>query len=112
MPVRSQTRETCQGSSDNVVVPIEEFKKTLDGAVRIARWVKQCLSRSIIVDECALRIVRGCCLRLLSRSFDDGLAECGMNCPVGILALDKTLNNHYKAGEPRGPAINTMFPCH
>lgn len=37
MPLRATARETCQGSSDNVMVPIEEFKKTLDGAVRIAR---------------------------------------------------------------------------
>ncbi|CAE7543467.1 Eogt [Symbiodinium microadriaticum] len=37
MPVRSVTRETCQGSSDNVMVPMEEFRRALDGAVRVAR---------------------------------------------------------------------------
>lgn len=37
MPLRSTSRETCVGSSDNVVVPIEEFRATMDGALRIAR---------------------------------------------------------------------------
>jgi hypothetical protein len=39
MPLRSRTRETCVGSSDNVVVPIDEFRATMDGAVRIARYL-------------------------------------------------------------------------
>ena len=37
MPIRSTRRETCVGSSDTVTVPIEEFERTVDGAVRIAR---------------------------------------------------------------------------
>jgi hypothetical protein len=37
MPVRSLQRETCQGSSDNVVAPIPEFTRAIDGAVRLAR---------------------------------------------------------------------------
>ena len=38
MPMRSTQRETCQGTSDNVFVPIDEFRRTLDGAVRLARY--------------------------------------------------------------------------
>lgn len=37
MPLRTLVRETCQGSSDSVTVPIEEFERVLDGAVRIVR---------------------------------------------------------------------------
>jgi len=81
MPMRSLSRETCQGTSDNVKVPIDEFKKTMDGALRIAR------------------------------SFDDGLSECGLVCPTSILALDERLNPHYKSRETRGQAVNTHFPC-
>lgn len=100
MPIRSQVLETCVGSSDNVIVPIEEFRKTLDGAVRIAR------------------------------NFDDGLSECGLNCPSEILALDKRLDNIYnkkKLSElqltvyttpqavlltkNKGIPQNTRFPC-
>lgn len=84
MPVRSQTRETCQGSSDNVMVPIDEFRRALDGAVRIAR------------------------------SFDDGLSECGLSCPPSILALDSRLDRLYGPGSNSGPksaAQNTRFPC-
>jgi hypothetical protein len=39
MPLRTTQRETCVGSSDSVTVPIEEFQRTIDGAVRIARLV-------------------------------------------------------------------------
>lgn len=80
MPVRATKRETCHGSSDNVVVPIDEFQKALDGAVRIAR------------------------------NFDDGLAECGAQCPFGVLGLDKSLTKHYKAPFNARP-LNTRFPC-
>lgn len=65
MPLRSQTRESCIGSSDTITVPIDEFRETIDGAVRIAR------------------------------SFDDGLSECGLTCPPSILALDKRLDSYY-----------------
>jgi hypothetical protein len=81
MPVRATQRETCQGSSDNVVVPMEEFKKALDGAVRIAR------------------------------SFDDGLSECGTTCPPGLLALDPRLDKYYPPGQRKSAPINTFFPC-
>lgn len=83
MPIRSQKRETCVGSSDNVVVPIDEFRNTLDGAVRIAR------------------------------SFDDGLAECGLVCPSSILALDKGLDMYYGSAShaTKGSPQNTRFPC-
>ena len=37
MPLRATARETCTGSSDSVTVPLEEFERTVDGAVRIAR---------------------------------------------------------------------------
>ena len=37
MPLRARQRETCKGSSDNVMVPIDEFRATLDGAIRLAR---------------------------------------------------------------------------
>lgn len=40
MPMRSTKRESCVGSSDTVTVPIDEFEKTMDGALRIARYVK------------------------------------------------------------------------
>ncbi|KAJ1438330.1 hypothetical protein B484DRAFT_477201 [Ochromonadaceae sp. CCMP2298] len=81
MPMRSTQRETCVGSSDSVTVPIDEFQRTIDGALRIAR------------------------------NFDDGLSECGLVCPAGILALDGRLDPHYKNGERRGSPINTRFPC-
>jgi capsular polysaccharide biosynthesis protein len=81
MPLRSLNRETCVGSSDNVKISIDEFRKTMDGALRIAR------------------------------SFDDGLSECGLICPSEILALDDRLNKYYKSGEKRSKPVNTRFPC-
>lgn len=81
MPLRSLTRETCVGSSDNVHVPIDEFRNTIDGAVRLAR------------------------------SFDDGISECGLQCPGSILALDNRLDSHYKNGERKTSPVNTKFPC-
>lgn len=81
MPVRATQRETCQGSSDNVFVPLDEFKSTLDGALRIAR------------------------------SFDDGLSECGLKCSPGLLALDPRLDRHYPPGQKKSQPINTHFPC-
>lgn len=100
MPLRSQTRETCVGSSDTVTVPIDEFRRTLDGAVRIAR------------------------------NFDDGLSECGLTCPASILALDKRLDKYYTKKRlsdtqvsiyvahnavflpgNKGQPQNTRFPC-
>jgi hypothetical protein len=63
-------------------VPIDEFTRTIDGALRVAR------------------------------SFDDGLSECGLVCPEGILALDSRLNEHYAlTGTRKGNPYNTRFPC-
>lgn len=73
MPLRAVKKETCEGTSDNVFVPIDEFKATLDGAVRIAR------------------------------SFDDGLAECGLKCSSTILSYD---TKHSSSTQPVIP-----FPC-
>lgn len=81
MPVRSMTRETCVGSSDNVVAPLVELRAAIDGAVRIAR------------------------------NFDDGISECGLVCPTEILAIDHRLDIQYKAKEKRGPALDLHFPC-
>ena len=81
MPLRSSIRETCHGSSDNVVIPVEEFRRTMDGALRLAR------------------------------NFDDGISECGLYCPPGVLALDDRLQPHYKAGEARSNTVNVVFPC-
>jgi len=82
MPMRSTNRETCHLSSDNVLIPIDEFRATMDGALRLAR------------------------------SFDDGLSECGLVCPPQILAIDSRLDGEYsKLGERKGTSINTQFPC-
>eukprot|EP01033_Poteriospumella_lacustris_P004587 gene4587-3281_t len=81
MPMRSLQRETCHGSSDNIKVDIEEFTKTIDGAVRLAR------------------------------NFDDGLSECGLQCPSSILALDNRLDPFYDGHTPKGRPVNTQFPC-
>lgn len=82
LPMRSSVREACQGSSDNVVVPVDEFRKTMDGALRLAR------------------------------NFDDGISECGLTCPPGVLALDVRLQPYYKPTDPRGGArVDTSFPC-
>jgi len=82
MPLRATQRETCEGTSDNVVMPMDEFRRTIDGAVRIAR------------------------------QFHNGLAECGLVCPSGVLALDPHLDALYsKYGQSRGSPVNTAFPC-
>lgn len=81
MPMRSLQRETCQGSSDNVMVNIDEFRRTMDGAVRIAR------------------------------NFDDGLSECGLVCPTSILALDSRLDPYYDGRTTKGRSVDTNFPC-
>lgn len=81
MPLRSLHRESCVGSSDNVNIPVDEFTKTMDGALRLAR------------------------------SFDDGLSECGLICPASILALDGRLDGHYSGGQRKGRPLDTRFPC-
>ncbi len=37
MPMRTTIRESCVGSSDTIMVQIDEFTKAMDGALRIAR---------------------------------------------------------------------------
>ena len=82
MPVRAQERETCDKTSDNVLVPIDEFRLALDGAVRLAR------------------------------SFDDGVSECGLVCPGPVLALDFRLDPHYKEAKmAKAEPVDTSFPC-
>jgi hypothetical protein len=82
IPIRSMKRETCHGSSDNVEVPLEEFRAALDSAVRLAR------------------------------QFDTGISECGLKCPSEILALDRSLDPYYsKLGVRKTGSVNTKFPC-
>jgi hypothetical protein len=49
MPLRAQQRETCHGSSDNVMVPIDEFRATMDGAIRLARLVAIAIAIAIAI---------------------------------------------------------------
>jgi hypothetical protein len=99
MPIRSHERETCHGTSDNVVVPIDEFYSTLDGAIRIARY-------TVSLDGIRLPLgkIDFC------RSFDDGLAECGLICPSEIMALDKKMAKYFHL-VGQGRSMNTVFPC-
>jgi hypothetical protein len=82
MPLRLTTAISCHGTSDNLEVDLGEFRTALDGAVRIAR------------------------------SFDLGVAECGLRCSGPILALDPHLEPYYgQLGLPKSPPLNTRFPC-
>jgi len=82
MPMRTTSRVTCNGSSDNVPVPADVFRDVLDGAVRLAR------------------------------SFDDGISECGLKCEGGILSLDEGREDMYaKLGVRKETRPNTKFPC-
>jgi hypothetical protein len=95
------------GSSDNVVVPINEFEAAMDGALRLAR----------LVGPPILQILSGMlyCLDFkcvdVYRSFDDGISECGLVCNPAILALDPRLDKHYGSQGRKAPALSTMFPC-
>lgn len=83
MPLRSTQQVTCQGSSDNVPIPIGDFRNAIDGAVRLAR------------------------------SFDDGLSECGLVCNLDVLALDAKHDGDFKRlgiVKPSNP--KPRFPCH
>jgi hypothetical protein len=81
LPLRSNTRETCQGTSDNVHVPLSEFNKAMDGALRLAR------------------------------NFDDGVSECGLVCPGAILAMDSKLDKFYPPGVTKATPPDLRFPC-
>ena len=82
MPIRSCVREKCNRTSDNILVPIDVFRTTMDGAVRIAR------------------------------SFGPGHSECGLNCSGKILAIDKRLLPYYDETKTRlSDPLNLKFPC-
>ncbi|CAM9404123.1 unnamed protein product [Discosporangium mesarthrocarpum] len=76
---------TCKGTSDNIVIPVNSFRSVMDSALRLAR------------------------------SFDDGLSECGLICPPGVLALDSGNDPFYgvpgvhPVKKPARPS--TKFPC-
>lgn len=101
MPMRSLHRETCHGSSDNVVVPKDEFIRTMDGALRIARYASPFIMSA---QNLVLMIIH-------NRNFDDGISECGLVCPTEILALDHRLDTFYTHSLRKGKAVNTHFPC-
>ena len=83
MPLRSSVAVTCEGSSDNVPIPKDEFRSALDGAVRLAR------------------------------SFDDGLSECGLVCPLDVLALDGNHDSEFvRLGVQKPNNSKPRFPCH
>ena len=50
-------------------------------------------------------------VQILYRSFDDGLAECGLVCPYEILALDHNLLKENRFEHNIKRHINTNFPC-
>lgn len=106
MGVRASVRESCQGSSDSITVPIDDFTKAVDGAVRLARYFET----SYVIWFSYFHVwylMRTC------RTFDGGLVECGLICPSGILAMDNRLDKYYKKdkGEHKGVSIDTSFPC-
>ena len=82
MPLRSSIPVTCQGSSDNVPIPKDDFRMAIDGAVRLAR------------------------------SFDDGLSECGLKCPMEVLTLDSKHDADFQRLGIQKPNIpRQRFPC-
>ena len=121
MPVRPSVRETCSGSSDSVTVPVDELTRTVDGAVRIARlvlsimhavsWVCMFVLYYDYSDNYYVCMLMRTIVSIWNRNFGRGLAECGLQCPGSILALDASLNNYYKNGERKAAPINTRFPC-
>ena len=78
LPLRSTSPVTCKGTSDAVPVDAGEFRRALDAAVRLAR------------------------------SFDDGVAECGLSCDARVLALD---SGNAKFLPPGARPLATRFPC-
>lgn len=54
---------------------------------------------------------------ILLRSFDDGNAECGSNCPVSVLAIEAAHNPEHSAiyykemGLPKERTPDLSFPC-
>jgi hypothetical protein len=83
MPIRVLSPIACHGSSDIITVTEREFRPVIDGAVRIAR------------------------------NFDDGLAECGLVCPPGILGISMRDSRHnHKPDMHDEQALSVKFPCH
>ncbi|KAJ8604087.1 hypothetical protein CTAYLR_001728 [Chrysophaeum taylorii] len=80
LPMRSTRPVTCRGSSDSIPVDPRDFEAALDAAVRLAR------------------------------SFDDGVAECGLRCDPRILALDPHIPADLRPPNPN--PLSTKFPCH
>ena len=78
LPLRSTQPVTCKGTSDAIPVDSGEFRRALDAAVRLAR------------------------------SFDDGVAECGLTCDARVLALDA---GNAKFLPPGARPLATRFPC-
>jgi len=78
LPLRSTQPVTCKGTSDAIPVDSGEFRRALDAAVRLAR------------------------------SFDDGVAECGLACDARVLALDA---GNAKFLPPGARPLATRFPC-
>ena len=82
LPMRSTGRVSCRGSSDAIPVDKDEFRRTVDAAVRIAR------------------------------SFDDGASECGMQCDPRILAMDVGNAAHYdRTSTSKARPLSSQFPC-
>ena len=82
MPMRTKTRVTCVGTSDDVTAEPDEFKLAYDGAVRLAR------------------------------NFDDGMTECGVSCPSEVLAIDPNHDSEFaRLSVKKGKPANTRFPC-
>lgn len=78
MPMRSTAPVSCTGTSDAIPIDKAEFERALDAAIRVAR------------------------------SFDDGVAECGLSCDPRILALDPSMKTYLP---PDTKALSTQFPC-
>ncbi len=71
-----------EGTSDSIPVDIDDFRRTVDAAVRLAR------------------------------SFDDGASECGLKCDPRILAIDAGNDAHYaNTRTTKGKPLNSKFPC-
>lgn len=78
MPMRSTGNVKCHGTSDSIPVDAAEFERAVDAALRVAR------------------------------SFDDGVAECGLVCDVRVLALDPSSQPYLPHN---AKALSTRFPC-
>jgi hypothetical protein len=128
MPVRSLSRESCQGSSDNVMVPAGEFALAMDGTHTrtrththylihiLANLLTHTLTHTHTHTYTHYPLVPSFnhqpgALRA-ARSFDVGLSECGLRCPGPVLAIDRHLDPFYAIlGERKSQPINLQFPC-